>query len=632
MDTCSLSLTTLPIDILAYLIYDIIPDDRTLITLSCTSRSFRHLCLRRLRSEKVVLDFNLAGHVALLKDNVASDIFSLSGYRSVGLTKSLLININSLENQDLAKFEQYQSFLSDAARLLHQFQNVTSVTLREATWLDNDHPCDLVGWAEKVLKLPKLKHLYLDPCGRHLFRASPDDEHLAHIEKQDQAGSRKGEKGLEILSVQTVSNNIYHFNYSQFTELIKTTLASNIRSLNRLWFNGLEFTEALEQLPDGCLAEMRLKSLSLRRLGNHEEMVRVFSLQPRGDPNSVGASEIVDTMTSLEHLYLSDGTHLANAELQLLRYLRTPKLKSLQLGGRIFHPVVGTRRVLELLFSYLNSFSSLERFGTSRVDESSKAIYGQILEIVSTRHMNLKTLAAWYTWYAASQILTLRPIGPGVKVFQRLEIMCKSTSGDQGIFWALGQLFRCQSSQTENLTTLCIGDKLWEQEYFAAREICVIISTILYIQNKRDYPSHIFSSQSDDEDEISPRTDTPGRQALASMIESGRKAKYNNLLRVSPQRQAVVAYLDSLSFLLEEIQCKWLSKLADWDSTGIKNKEEVVRGMQNAVYYSPPEGFRRLEVRLKERATGRKWPNDVRDRSFVWEKKYEFGWDIVEYL
>ncbi|KAK6338607.1 hypothetical protein TWF696_009419 [Orbilia brochopaga] len=615
MAKTTLSLTDLPVDILTYLVYDVIPDDATLRALSHTCRFMRALALRRLSSQTAVLDFTLAGS----RSNVPAEFLNGGKRRSIGLTRNIVISVNSPESQELTKTEEYRNFLSDAVTFVGRCQNVQRATLREAIWLDNNYRCEVVDWARRVLTLPKLTELFIDPCGRHLFRSTPDDEHLAAIEAPVASSPTVG---LESLSVQAVSNGIYRYDYSQFTQLIRSVLGANTKSLNRLWFNGPELTEALLRFPDGCLSDMRLKSLSIRNLGAHEDFVRVFGLQLRYDGVD-GALISDDAVTHLEHLYLSDGSYPADPELQLLQYLRTPHLKTLHLGAQMLQSATDPRRLSEMLSAFLASFSSLKRFGTSRIKDASEEPYRCLLEQVAAQHTGLKTLAIWYSWFAANHASKSRLMLGHGKRLENLEMLCESTSGDQGLLATLSLMHRNESS----LSTLFLGYRFFEQDYWAANEICVIISTVLYVHQMREDPS-LISGCSYDENQLSPRIETPARRALFHATSDTGRWRLSNLWSRTSHKTGATKYLNALAAPLTPRRSKWLAKLPDWDKPARKNKDAIAIGLYNSITRSLPDGFKRLEVVVKEDT--RRVPKEIRNRRFVWEKR-GYAWELSEF-
>ncbi|KAJ6258301.1 hypothetical protein Dda_6340 [Drechslerella dactyloides] len=582
-------------------IAQIIPGDATLRAVSQTCQVLRSLALRRLSSQTAALDFTLAG----CRSNVPAEFLKGRNRRSIGLTRKIVINVNSPESQDLVKTEEYRSFLSDAVTFVGRCQKVQRATLREAIWLDNNYHCEVVDWTKRVLTLPRLAELFIDPCGRHLFRSTPDDEHLAAVET---ATGTTSSAGLECLSVQAVSNGIYRYDYSQFTQLIRSVLGTNVRSLSRLWFNGPELTEAMLKLPDGCLSDMRLKSLSIRNLGAHEDFVRVFGLQLRPEvADGILVSD--DAVTNLEYLYLSDGNYPADPELQLLQYMRTPQLKSLHLGAQMLQPVTDPRRLSGMLSAFLASFSSLERFGTSRVKDASDVSYRSLLGQVAVQHSGLKTLAVWYSWFANANISDSRlMLGEGKKL-ENIEMLCESTSGDQGLLATLALVYRKECS----LASLFLGHRFFEQDYWAADELCVMVSTILYVQQMREDPS-LITGFSFDENQLSPRIETPARRALLYAIKDTGRWRLSNLWSRISHKAGAIKYLNALAEALPARRCKWLAKLPDWDKPAKKNKDAIAMGLYNAITRRLPDGFNRLEVAVKE--DNRRMPKEIRDRRF----------------
>ncbi|EPS39480.1 hypothetical protein H072_6748 [Dactylellina haptotyla CBS 200.50] len=558
----TLSLATLPVDILAYLVYDIVTDYDILRALSGTNQTLRHLSQRP--------------------------------------------------------------------------------TLRETAWLDNEFSDELITWSTRILSQPSLKTLFVDPCGTHIFRSLPDDEHLSRLEDADYIHTQKTQDiypptttgninkiripGLQTFSVQTVANNIYTYNYTHYTPFISSTLSGNINSLTRLWFNGFELVEALQDLPDGGLSAIRLSSLSIRYLPSHEDFVRVFGLRLRLDgvyrgniSGAEGEEEERDAVTGLKYLYLSDGTQPADAELQLLRYMYTPTLKWLHLGGQVFHPQIDPGRLGELLLGYLESFESLEKFGVSRVEEGWKRGYWRVVERVGAQHVRVGGLRVWYSY-------------PGW-VGDWCASGCAGQIGEVEMLSILGSLFR--NGESNEVNKLSIGDQLWEQEYFSARDVCAIVSTILYVHQRREFPETIEYTD-DEEDQISPRVETPSRRRLFDTIKNLQKANYLiRLLRTVfyPQQQYDTArcFLDTLAHTTRDVKkSTWLAKLPDWDTAGKKNRDTVARGFCDAVSSDIPKRLTTLEISLQERIAGKPWPENARDRRFVWNRGQD-GWNIAEY-
>ncbi|KAK6514632.1 hypothetical protein TWF281_004830 [Arthrobotrys megalospora] len=624
-----LSLGDLPLDILKYIVYDTISiqDYATLRAISQTCRSFRDLAFRRLSSEKVTLNLNLSGHTELLKNNIAKNFLASENHCSIGLIKELHININTLECGDLRQFEEFNQLITDVGELVDRCRSVETAVVREHTGANPDEVLDAVEWASRFAKLPKLKVLFLDPCHRHHFRSIPDDQYIKRIEDADY--KREPQKGLECLSIQPVSNKIYRDDYSIYTPLVQSTLRSNVDSLSRLWFNGPELREALEEMPTGSLANMRLRSLSIRNMETHEPFVRVFGLRLRQDRASNGTITKEDAMSTLEALYLSDGRFPAEPEVEFLSYLHTPKLTSLQVGSRMFHPRTDHDRLSEIFHSYLQSFSSLRRFGATIVKERSKAEYSTVVRRVAVSQPNLKTLAVWNSWGAFDQLLSSKTLLSQVQFLDRLETSAISTNAEQGLLQALGSVVRTQSGADRPFTALSIGQMFWEQQYFAPREICTIVSTILYVHQKRLDPATPFTKLTN-ESQTSPLVETPARQAFFDAIAGQRTWPKSFILRYG-QRNAVRKYLSSLASTVPPGRCKWNARPAGWDRDGQKNKEAVVNGMCEAVMYELNEGFKRLEVEWKTHRAGLRWPSSIEDWRFVWEKTSK-GWELLEYV
>ncbi|KAK6497242.1 hypothetical protein TWF506_004716 [Arthrobotrys conoides] len=622
-----LSLGTLPLDILTYLVYDCIDDDNTLRALSLTCHVLRSLAFRRICSEKVVVNLNLPGYAEISERNSVANLLQSDKYRSVGLTKQLWVNINSIECRSLVHLETYARFIADAERTVKSCPAVETVTVRECSGMDKNDIMDVLRWSDKVVKLPKLRFLFIDLSQTRHFRSRPDDQYIARMEELHLQKRRS--KGLECLSVQNCFSAIHQDDFSPQSPFLQTTMLDNISSLNRLWFHGTELQEALKEMPTASLASMRLKSLSIRYLWTHKDLARVFGLRPRADRQQSDIIVEEDAMTGLEYLYLSDGFFQGEGELQLLRYLYTPNLKSLQVGVGIFHPAEGVERRPRLFEDYLESLPSLERFGASAVTEISKDAYLALLDRVVASHPNLKTLAMWNSWYAFSLLFPGKSLRTKLhSSVERIEMVSKTSHADEGVFRALGSVFRAQSGSESSITTLCLGQSFSEQQYLDAREICTIISTILYVQQKRRCPETRFI-QDRNESQTSPMVETPARRALFNAV-SGKRSWFRPFIHKTGQRNAIDTYLHTLVSTLPPGRKQWNAKLPDWDTYGKCKKETAVNGIHNAITSELPEGFKRLELDWKAPRAGGRWPKDIRDWRFVWERT-EAGWKLLEF-
>ncbi|KAK6498349.1 hypothetical protein TWF481_010940 [Arthrobotrys musiformis] len=629
MENKALSLGTLPLDILTYLVYDCIEDGNSLQALSLTCHALRNLAFRRICSEKVTLNLNLPGYTELQKRNAVADSLTLESQRSIGLTKRLFVNINSLECQDHIQSEEYQRLVTNAERIVERCPAVEVATVRECSGMNKAEILNVIQWSNAVVKLPKLRFLFIDPYERRQFKSRPDDQYIARIENL-YAGKQQT-KGLECLSVQSAFNGIHKEELLLQSPFLQKTLLDNIGSLTRLWFLGAELQEAIKEMPTACLASMRLKSLSIRHLESHSDFVRVFGLRLRADRRRDGSLAKEDTATNLEYLYLGGQDSSAEGELQLLRYLHTPKLKSLQLGVGMIDLQTEPEREERLLHDYLESLTSLERFGTTNVQERSKAPYLALLNQVLASQPHLKTLATWGSWYAFNQLMASKSLTSGShQSLEKIEMSTEADLAEQGLFRVLGLVIRTQSSSRSSVATLSIGQTFWEQRYFGPREICVIISTILYVHQKRIQPKKAFTAACS-ESQTSPLVETPARRALYNFIAGKRSSWLKPFMSQSSQQSGIEKYLHTLMSTLPPGKQKWTAKLAEWDTSGQASRLAVINGISDAVNYDLHEGFKRLELEWRAHNVGRGWPKDRKDWRFVWEKTAA-GWELLEYV
>ncbi|KAF3203621.1 hypothetical protein TWF679_010152 [Orbilia oligospora] len=626
MASLPLSLGTLPLDILAYLIYDCIDDEGTLYALSLTCRVLRSVAFRRICSEKVAINLNLPGYAEICQENSLTTLLKSGKYRSVGLTKQLWVNINSLECRSLVHLGNYDRLIRDAEGIVERCPAVETAIVRECSGMGKDDILDVVHWSNKVVKLPKLRFLFMDSSERRHFRSQPDDQYIARTEGLHR--EKRHSNGLECLSVQNCFSGIFYDDFSPQSLFIQNTIVDNINSLNRLWFHGAELREALKEMPTASLANMRLKSLSIRLLPTHTDLVRVFGLCPRDDRRQSGVIANEDAMTGLEHLYLSDGNFAAEGELELLPYLYTPILKSLQVGVGIFQPEGSPEGLPRPFEDYLGSLSSLERFGTSGATMIPKASYLTLLDRVVASQPNFKSLAVWNSWYAFGLLFPGGLLKAAVyKSLERIEIASKFECADEGLFRALGSVFRAYSGSKSSLKTLSLGQSFAEKQYFGAREICTIVSSILYVHQKRCCPDTPFLLERN-ESQSSPFVETPARRILFEAI-SGKRSWRRPFIYKASYRNAVESYLDSFVSTLPPGKNQWNTKLSDWDTYGRCSKGTASNGIYEAIMAELPEGFKRLELDWKAERAGGKWPKDIKEWRFVWEKA-EAGWELVE--
>lgn len=333
-------------------------------------------------------------------------------------------------------------------------------------------------------------------------------------------------------------------------------------------------------------------------------------------------------MTGLQYLYLPDGSTSDEGEYELLKYLHTPNLKSLQVSVGVFVRWENLDRRPMLFHDYLGSLSSLERFGTTGVQERYKMPYLALLNEVLASQPNLRTLAVWSSWYAFSQLFPGKPVTSRLyQPLERIEANFEPYDGSTWLFRALGSVVRTQSGSKSSVATLSIGQTFSERQYFDPSEICTIVSTILYVHQKRLRPETPFTI-ADNESQTSPLVETPARRALFDSILV-KRSWFRPFGSSSGQRNAVERYLHTLVSSLPLGRQKWIAKVSEWDSSGLRNKQRAINGICETVIRDPHEGFKRLELEWKASHVGRRWPKDTRDCRFVWEKT-EAGWELLE--
>ncbi|KAK6360969.1 hypothetical protein TWF730_007084 [Orbilia blumenaviensis] len=623
----TMSLCSLPFDLLAYILYDCIQDDRSLRAISLTCRLLRELALRRLNSEKVTLNTKQAGHAEIPGKDLVNSLLTSQDYRSMGLMKELCLDLNGFDCQRLLKSDRqsYVRFMADVEHLVEKCRTVRKAVLKEPWAIEEAEMVAVTRWSHRLSKIPSLEVLFIDLCDRNYHDLAPDHQYIARIEEPEICFGKGVHEGLECLSFQTILSEHSQDNYIQYGNFVRTTLKDNISSLNRLWFAGPELHNAISDMPASALASMKLKSLSIFRLISHLPLVRVLGLRPltTDEINKITMPR-EDAVTGLEYLYLSNGRFEGSAEVELLEYLYTPKLKSLQIGANLIGP---SRETFALLLKYLVSFSSLQRFGTTLVQNSSLRQHWTILNMVTGWHPNVKTLAAWNSWCSFIQIIAENQRLTGSS--RRFEMNLKSETAKQGLFNALGIIIEKHSGNRSSISALSIGQYLWEDRYFAPREICTIISTILYIHQKRLEPTTPFRVVSN-ESQISPSVETPARQALFKTVAEQRKWPLSFINR-SGQRRAIRKYLSTLASAVPPGWSTWNDGIAAWDTESQEAKETVVNGICDCVMYDLPDGFNRLEVEWKSHCLDRRWSRDEKDWRFVWDKTGD-RWELSEYL
>ncbi|KAF3937108.1 hypothetical protein ABW19_dt0200900 [Dactylella cylindrospora] len=622
------SLTDLPVDILTYLIYDIISDAASLSSLSKTCRLLREHGLRRINSQRVTLNLNSTNYFSFLDadSDIATDFLKGRNGRIIGRVRNVTISFgNDRQMADLNCLKRFRQFLSDCEKFLRACKEVRMLNIRSHMWYTDPSRDASLPWVAIAKELPKLNTLLLDPCGCHPGRSMPLDEYIFELEGVKPESDNS--KGLSCLSLQTPSNTQidYDLDATPFMKILAPMIVANVNTLSRLWFTGPDLHGALTQLPDGALANVRLKSLSIRFLVSHQEFIRVFGLSER--PEEILADLLEDAVSNLEYLYLSDGHRNAFQECELLPYLYTPRLKSLQMGAGFFN-LLPDRRMLD---KYWKSFDSLERFGATHCRMANFHLRVSLSSIANIQP-GLKTIALWDANDAYLHAPAVAKLVPKLK---KLELLHSEV--DIGLCITLGCLFRDRSVNSENLTTLMIGYRFMEQGVWQTREICTIISTIFYIQNKRtdpsstSLPSSTFSSLNlrNQESEVSPRIDTPARLALFEAFrEVSKPVEMWSHPYFRQRRQEIEAYFNALAFMLDENECHWLSGVPDWDPIDGNKNEERLMGMLHAIGCLPPPAFSRLEVKIRER-TDKLWPRNTRDRRFLWEKRNEI-WEFEE--
>ncbi|KAK6352223.1 hypothetical protein TWF730_009053 [Orbilia blumenaviensis] len=438
-------LQMLPVDILSYLIEQIIDDTGSLKALSQTNRAFQLLALPKLSSHTVILDLSTGLRGEHLLDPVfrlISDFNNNRNFRIPGLVRVL-----ELRDQWPEKAARACSF----ERASEEFVDALYTFLGKCTGLRKflrdgyEHhmlkTTDLVG---KVLELPRLRVLCLKihQDKEWVFNETPRFE---EYECYETLSKETGERGLKCLSV-AMPMSLDRPWWGEAWELCRKILIDNKHTLKHLYFDGPDLEQIVNGMDANSLAEMRLSTLRFRLSFDPSKFCAVLGLTQRVDKSSKHTLETNDAVTGLRRLELHDTarrTYNYNiSSSEMLPYMNTPNLKRAQLfspaGDMRANSARQARRAENMISTHLSACRKLEFVELGPWENQAKL--EDKLEFLSQSHADsVRTL----TMTRVALDLCYKPYsrpGPiaGFSGLRRLEILQDRIS----FFWSVESLWK----------------------------------------------------------------------------------------------------------------------------------------------------------------------------------------------
>ncbi|KAF3192032.1 hypothetical protein TWF106_008511 [Orbilia oligospora] len=528
--TTSPILNILPVDVLSYLVEQIINDEDSLKSLSHTNRAFRLLSLPRLRSHTVILDIStgLRGQNGVL-DPVFRTINDFNQEKNFRIPS----HVRVLEIRD--RWSAAHSRLHISQKSITEFVNALftflgkCISLRKLLRDGYEHEgfktTDLI---RKVLDLPKLKVLCLKihQDRQWWFNETPKFE---EYECASTLSKETGEKGLACLSV-ALPMSLDRSWWDEVWKLCRHIMISNIKTLKHLYFDGPDLEQIVKGMRANSLADIRLSTLRFRMGFDPTQFCAVLGLTELDDQNedSEIRSDAVTPLRRLEFEFLENSGSFINdnAAVEIFRYFRTPNIKRSQ----IFGP--------STVYSYTNGV--MEPFGNPLLTHLSTYQALQFVELQGSSSKTwienmLDTLARYHGESLNTIMLNQisidflytsgRDLGPIDKFssLRRLEILHRKTS----FFWSIDSLWKIikiRNTISEVQITMLrspsgISSRLFRPSIgnhssFPRRILTPIYSTAFYLHNRRNKIDISHYTSQDGELFASTKVITSYRQML----------------------------------------------------------------------------------------------------------------------
>ncbi|KAK6339844.1 hypothetical protein TWF718_009234 [Orbilia javanica] len=504
--TASPILNILPVDILSYLVEQIIDDEESLKALSHTNRALRLLSLPRLRSHTVILDIStgLKGQTTL--DPVfktISDFNQEKNFRIPSLVRVLEIRDRWAEQH--SRLHTPQRTIKEFVDALHTFLG-KCIGLRKFLRDGYEHyefkTTDLI---REVLKLPKLKVLCLKihQDRQWWFNETPKFE---EYECADTLSKETGGRGLACLSI-ALPMTLDRPWWDEVWDLCRNILIDNTHTLKHLYFDGPDLEVIVDGMAENSLADIRLLSLRFRMGFGSEKFLEVLGLtQPTDEMNLSELQE--DAATYLRRIEFQDPQSIAHGGAtevgggstsdDILPYMRTPNIKRLQVFGesRMFTYTNGmVERVESPTLIHLSTYPGLQH---AELQSSVARTWNEerLSSLASIHGRTLRTLMLHQVSVASYYRVDNDPGAfGGFSALRRLEILQDRTS----FFWSIDALWNIINTKntisevqiTMRHSPTGISHRLFRPSIgghnsFPRRILTPIYSTAFYLHNRRN--------------------------------------------------------------------------------------------------------------------------------------------------
>ncbi|KAK6513706.1 hypothetical protein TWF506_008145 [Arthrobotrys conoides] len=524
-------LNILPVDVLSYLVEQIIDDEESLKSLSHTNRAFRLLSLPRLRSHTVILDIStgLKGQNGVLGPvfKTINDFNQENNFRIPSHVR--VLEIRDRWPANYSRFHTSQRMITEFVDALFAFIG-KCISLRKFLRDGYEHEgfktTDLI---RKVLELPKLKVLCLKihQDRQWWFNETPKFE---EYECASTLSRETGERGLACLSI-ALPMSLERPWWDEVWVLCRQIMINNIATLKHLYFDGPDLEQIVNGMHTNSLADLRLLTLRFRMGFDPEQFCAVLGLTEPIDQRDTSRihNDAVTTLRRLEFenlqnsgSYVGDNTTAAD----ILPYLRTPNIKRSQIFGpssRISFSNGAMEQNENPLLTHLPTYEALQFVELQ--DSSSKTWVENTLDALASYHgESLRTIML----HQISIDLCYKPgRDPGpisrFSALRRLEILHHRTS----FFWSIDSLWKIIKTRNTisevqitmrhsptGLSHRLFRPSIGNHNSFPRRILTPIYSTAFYLHNRRNRVDTSQYTSRDGELVPSTRVITSYRQML----------------------------------------------------------------------------------------------------------------------
>ncbi|RVD88830.1 uncharacterized protein DFL_003002 [Arthrobotrys flagrans] len=526
-------LNILPVDVLSYLVEQVIDDEESLKSLSHTNRAFRLLSLPRLQSHTVILDIStgLKG-----QNGVLDPVFKTINDFNHGKNFRIPSHVRVLEIRD--RWAAKHSRLHTPRKKIEEFVDALysflgkCISLRKFLRDGYEHEgfktTDLI---KKVLELPKLKVLCLKihQDTQWCFNETPKFE---EYECASTLSKETGEHGLACLSI-ALPMSLNRPWWDEVWVLCRQIIINNVHTLKHLYFDGPDLEQIVDGMATNSLAKIRLLTLRFRMGFDPIQFCNVLGLTEavdRKDPSEI-QDDAVTSLRRIEFESLQNGGGYADDNTtasDILPYLRTPHIKRSQIFGpssQISFVNGGMEQVVNPLLMHLSTYEALQFVELQ--DSSNKTWIENVLNMLASYHgESLRTIMLHQISVDLCYKLGRDP-GPidRLSALRRLEILHHRTS----FFWsidALWKVIKIRNTISEvqiimrhsptGLSRRLFRPSIGSYNSFPRRLLTPIYSTAFYLHNRRNKIDTSHYCSQDGELFPSTRVITSHRQRLGA--------------------------------------------------------------------------------------------------------------------